>query len=75
MFRCVVGKCRLDVCLVFVVYISEFVKLWSLFCDTNVIRICIYCDSNGKVFNYLNMFLQHSLLPRCIIILCYHASY
>jgi hypothetical protein len=61
MFKCVLGKWRLGVCLVFMSCISEFEKYCSLLLDTNVSRESMYCDINGKMFNPLNKFLQDSL--------------
>jgi hypothetical protein len=58
MFKCALGKWRLEVCPVFMLCISEFVKYCSLLLDTN-----------GKMFNSLNKFLQDSLLLHPIIIL------
>jgi len=69
MSKCALGRCRLEVCLVFMLCISEFAKYCSLLLDTNVNKESIYCDINGKMFNFLNTFLQDSLLPCPIIIL------
>jgi hypothetical protein len=69
MFKCALGKCRLEVCLVFMLCISEFVKYWSLLFDIYVSKESICCYINGKMFNSLNRFLHDSLLPRPIIIL------
>jgi hypothetical protein len=62
-------RCRLEVCLVFMLCISEFVIYWFLLFDTNLNTESIYCDINGKMFNCLNRFLQDSLLPCPIIVL------
>ena len=62
MFKCVLGKWKLEVCLVFMLCISEFVKYCSLLLDTNVSRESIYCEINGKMCNSLNKLLQDSLL-------------
>ena len=69
MFKYALGKCRLEVCLVFILCISEFLNYSSLLFETNVSKESIYCDINGKMFNFLNTFLQDSLLPHPIIIL------
>ena len=69
MFECALGKCRLEVCLVFILCISEFAKYCSLLFDTNVSKESIHCDISGKMFNSLNKFLQYSLLPHPFIIL------
>jgi len=69
MFKCALGRCRLEVCLVFMLCISEFAKYCLLLFDTNLSKVIIYCDINGKMFNSLNKFLQDSLLPCPIIIL------
>jgi len=69
MFKCALGKCRLEVCLVFMLCISKFAKYCSLLFVTNVSKESIHCNINGKMFNSLNKFLQDSLLPRPIIIL------
>jgi len=58
MFKCALGQCRLKVCLVFMLCISEFTKYCSLLCDTSVSKDSIYCDISGKMFNSLNKFLQ-----------------
>jgi len=65
MFKCALGKCRLEVCLVFMLGISEFAKYCSLLFDTNVSKESIYCDINGRMFNSLNKFLQDSLTEHC----------
>jgi len=69
MFKCGLHKCRLEVCLVFMLCISEFVKYCSLLCDTKVSKESIHCDIRGKMFNSLNNFLQDSLLSCPIMIL------
>ena len=69
MFKYALGKCKLEVCLVFTLCISEFIKYCSLLFDTNVSKESIYCDINGKMFNSLNKFLQDSLFPHPVIIL------
>jgi len=69
MFKCALGRCRLEVCLVFMFCISEFAKYCSLLFDTNVSKESIYYDISGKIFNSLNKFLQDSLLPCPTIIL------
>jgi hypothetical protein len=61
MFKCALVKGRLEVCLVFMLFISEFAKYYSLLFDTNVSKESKYCDISGKIFNSLNKFL------------CYHA--
>ena len=47
MFKCPLGKCKLEVCLVFMLCISEFAKYCSLSFDTNVSEESIYCDINA----------------------------
>jgi hypothetical protein len=69
MFKCTLGKWRLEVCLVLMLCISECVKYCSLLLDTNVSRESIYCDINGKMFHFLNKLLQDFLLLHPIIIL------
>ena len=69
MFRCTLGRCRLELCLVFMLCVSEFAKYCSILFDTNVSKESIYCDISGKMFSSLNKFLQDSLLPRPLIIL------
>jgi hypothetical protein len=69
MFEYALGKCRLEVCLVFMLYISEFLNYSSLLFETNVSKASIYCDISSKMFDLLNKFLQDSLLPCPIIIL------
>ena len=69
MFKCALGKCKLEVCLIFMLCISEFAKYCSLLFDTNVSKESIYCDINSKMFNSLNKFLQDSLFPHPVIIL------
>jgi len=69
MSKCAVGKCRLELCLVFMLRISEFAKYCSLLFDTNVSKESIHCDISGKMFNSLNKFLQDFLLPCPVIIL------
>ena len=61
MFKCALGRCRLEVCLVFMLCISEFSKYCSLLFDTNASKESIYCDINGKMFNSLNKFLLDSV--------------
>jgi hypothetical protein len=41
--------------------ISEFEKHSSLLFETNVSKESVYCNSNGKMFNSLNKFLQDNL--------------
>jgi hypothetical protein len=68
MFKFALGKCRLEVCLVYMLCITEFVKYCSLLFDPNVSRESIYCDISSEMLNSLNGFLQDSPLPRPIII-------
>ena len=76
--QCALSKCRLEVCLVFMLCISEFAKYCSLLFDTNVSKDSIYCDVSGKMFNSLNKFLQDSLItmphnnPNCLFL---HSKY
>jgi len=69
MFKCALDKCKLEVCLVFTLCISEFAKYCYIIFDTNVSKESIYCNISGKMFNSLNKFLQDSLLPHPVIIL------
>ena len=48
MLRCALGRCRLEVCLVFMLCISEFAKYFSLLFDRIVSKEIIYCDISGK---------------------------
>jgi len=63
------GKWRLELCLVFILWISGFIKNWSLLLTTNISREHMYCELSGKIFSFLNKILQESLFPQPIIIL------
>jgi len=52
MFKCALGRCRLEVCLVFMLCISEFVKYCSLLFDTNVSK-----EPHEKVRMYLQQII------------------